>query len=338
MKKVTILFCLLAVFSFVKAQNVIQAEYFIDTDPGFGNAAFALIPSVDSTWQLPNVSSTGLSLGYHKLYVRTQDSNGMWSHTTRYNFEIVPSLVKDSVMIGEWFIDNDPAFGMATPIVITNKDSDITQPFNIPAAAFTGLSLGYHKLYGRTKDNNGEWSHTFRKNIELIQTEDTMKVVEVEYFFVDSTDLGFGNCHSYYFPQPFADDSVTFNIPFDEIPFKANDTLFVRVRDSVNNRWSHTVYVDSLNIIDVTGINHQSHYNEFVLYPNPATDNLTISFSNISSPIRFSLINSIGELVMQQTLTGELTTVILNQPVGIYFVKLISDKNTVTRKIIVQNK
>ncbi|MBL7915065.1 MAG: T9SS type A sorting domain-containing protein [Bacteroidia bacterium] len=334
MKKIITLLYLLVLFGSARAQNVIQAEYFIDTDPGFGNAAFALIPAADSTWQLPTITTSGLALGYHKLYLRTKDSNGMWSHTARYNFEIVPSLDKDSVMIGEWFIDTDPSFGSATPIIISNQDSNITQLLNIPASAINGLSIGYHKLYGRMKDNNGKWSHTFRKNIEVIQTENQMQIVEVEYFFVDSTDLGFGNCHSFYFPLPFADDSVVFNIPYYEIPFQPNDVLFMRVRDSVNARWSHTVYVDSLNIIDVTGINEQLNHTEFVVYPNPANNYIIIEFkNNIEQPLVFELINTLGQIVQQKEINNRLTKISIEQPAGVYFIRISSEKGTVTRKI-----
>ena len=56
-----------------------KAEYFIDTDPGFGNATpINISPSADSASLVLNVNTTGLSAGSHTLNIRYRNTNGLW--------------------------------------------------------------------------------------------------------------------------------------------------------------------------------------------------------------------------------------------------------------------
>ena len=122
----------------------------------------------------------------------------------------------------------------------TPDSSVVLQNFS---AATTGLSEGYHKLYGRLMDNLGRWSITFRRNMEVYKNENN-KVMNGEYFF--TTDEGFGNCSAVTFAVPAADGSFEIDIPRNSIPLGA-DTLFVRVRDDIENRWSITQILGNIS-------------------------------------------------------------------------------------------
>jgi hypothetical protein len=221
------------------AQNVVQGEYFIDNDLGYGNNTLVnFTPSPDNSFPI-TIDISSYSPGYHKLYIRTKDSDGKWSFTLRRNIEVLSSEAKTTIVRGEYFIDTDPGFGMASPITITTPDSIILQNF---AAATASLSEGYHKLYGRLMDNFGRWSITFRRNMEVYKDENN-KVLNGEYFF--TTDNGFGNCIPVTFAVPSADGSFTINIPRNSIPLGA-DSLFVRVRDDIENRWSITQILNNI--------------------------------------------------------------------------------------------
>jgi|GEM_PF-1660701 len=229
---ITLLFCTgLSIASL--AQNVVQGEYFVDTDLGYGNnTKVNFTPSTDGDFHLTVPVST-YPPGYHKLYIRTKDSDGKWSITVRRNIEVLASEAKTTVAGGEYFIDTDPGFGMGMPIAIGTSDSILLQNFS---AVTTGLSEGYHKLYGRLRDNLGRWGITFRRNMEVYKDENN-KVINGEYFF--KTDNGFGDCSPVTFAAPSADGSFVINIPLNTIP-SGSDTLFVRVRDDIENRWSLT--------------------------------------------------------------------------------------------------
>lgn len=220
---------------YVAAQDttITRLEYFIDTDPGVGNAVSMNIPSSADVSFPFTVDLTNYSIGYHKLYIRTRDNLGRWSLTARRNIEVLPSSTLNNVVTGEYFIDEDPGFGAGKAITVTTEGEEVLQDFS---AALTGLAEGYHKLYGRFKDTHGSWSLTYRRNIEVIKDE-TDNIINGEYFF--KTDNGFGDCTPVVFATPSADGSFTFNIPAVQIPIDA-DTLFVRVRDDVLNRWSLT--------------------------------------------------------------------------------------------------
>lgn len=233
MKNFILLLLFIAMSLVCLSQNVVQGEYFIDTDLGFGNNTLVnLTPSVDGTYAL-NINLSSYQPGYHKLYIRTKDSNGNWSLTARRDIEVLPSGAKTTIVSGEYFIDIDPGFGKASAITISTPDSIVLQNFSAVAST---LSEGYHKLYGRVKDNLGRWSLTFRRNMEVYKS-DTTKVIKAEYFF--KTDLGFGNCASAVFSNPAADGNFNFTIPLSSIPAGA-DSLFVRVQNDIENRWSQT--------------------------------------------------------------------------------------------------
>jgi hypothetical protein len=222
------------------SQNIVQGEYFIDTDLGFGNNTLVnFTPAADGAFQL-SVTVSSYPPGYHKLYFRTKDSDGKWSLTSGRNIEVLASEAKTSIVKGEYFIDTDPGFGMGMPITITSPDSILLQNFS---AVATGLSEGYHKLYGRFEDNLGRWSLTLRRNIEVFKS-DTNKVLNGEYFF--KTDLGFGSCDAVSFAVPTTDGSFLINIARNTIPADA-DTLFLRVRDDIENRWSITQILGNIS-------------------------------------------------------------------------------------------
>ena len=154
------------------SQTIVQGEFFIDTDLGFGkNTLVNFTPSADGTFQL-SVPVNAYPPGSHKLYFRTKDSNGNWSFTSGRTIEVLLSEAKTSIENGEYFIDTDPGFGMAAAVTITSPDSILLQNFT---AVTTGLSEGFHKLYGRFEDNRGRWGLTWRRNIEVYKS-DTNKV------------------------------------------------------------------------------------------------------------------------------------------------------------------
>lgn len=216
---------------------VVKMEYYIDADPGVNNATSINIPAAANVTFPFTVDLTEYSIGYHKLYIRTRDNLGRWSLTARRNIEVLPAAVQNNVVSGEYFIDVDPGYGGASPIDVSTPGITVLQDFN---AVLTGLSEGYHKLYGRFTDTYGNWSQAFRRNIEVIKDGDN-KVINGEYFF--SADNGFGDCTPVVFATPSPNGAFSFNIPAAQIPAGA-DTIYLRVRDDIQSRWSLTSVVD----------------------------------------------------------------------------------------------
>ena len=186
MKKILLYGWLLFAASSAMAQNIVQAEYFIDTDLGFGKNSlvdFAATPS--GTFALP-VNLVNVSPGYHRLFTRFKDSDGNWGFTSRRIIEVIPAEPANLVS-GEYFFDTDPGYAAAVPLTISPQGNIILQQFT---AATAILSQGYHKLYIRLKDSDGKWGLTSRRNMEQMNlTEWVIKTGE--YFF--NTDPSFGN-------------------------------------------------------------------------------------------------------------------------------------------------
>lgn len=236
---VLLLICASATFASL-AQNIVQGEYFIDTDLGEGNNThISFTSSVDNTFPF-TIDLSSYSPGYHKLYIRTKDSEGNWSFTSRRNVEVYATDNKTTFASGEYFIDADPGFGLATPVSIMSPDSALLQNFS---AVTSTLTEGYHKLYGRFKDNVGRWSQTFRRNMEVYKNADN-KIINGEYFF--RNDNGFGDCVPVAFSSSSDDGSFVMNISKSKIPTGA-DTLFIRVRADNSGNWSITKYINNIS-------------------------------------------------------------------------------------------
>jgi pimeloyl-ACP methyl ester carboxylesterase len=108
--------------------NITAAEYYFDADPGVG-----LGNSLSGEWGNPtvlasalNVSTTGLSNGYHSIFVRFCDSNGIWGLSLPYEITIGNQL-----LWLEDFTSYDPdryyVNGIAAPAT-TNQNFILTTP------------------------------------------------------------------------------------------------------------------------------------------------------------------------------------------------------------------
>ena len=340
MKKLLSILSLLAAFTLcAHAQTVVQAEYFFDSnDLGFGSCTpVTLVPAADSTWQLPSLPMAGLTAGNHKLFIRVQDSNQQWSYTVRRNFNIPASTVRDTVIAGEWFIDDgDLGYGQCNAFTVTNPDSAIIENLNIPPSAFAGLSYGNHKIYVRTLDNINNWSHTVRRNVEVVPADDSLLVVEMESF--EHVDLGYGNCTRQEFPVPFTDGCWTFNVPYNGTTWNSTDSIFVRVRDSSNSHWSHTVRVNKTGSGPCyTGLSELNNAATFSIYPNPSYGQLTVELDQYKNqPVELSIYNMAGQKLMSKIITQHKSDLALSYPNGIYIVTLANAKQSITKKLVIQ--
>lgn len=184
-------------------QNITAAEYFIDTDPGFGNGnSITITAGVDLNNVPASVNTTGLSTGIHRVYIHTRNNEGRWSITNARDFLVdfdpaysTAPAAPQNIVTAEYFIDTDPGFGNGTPITITPA-VDINNL--IASANTTGLTTGTHRFYLRTKNNEGSWGITSAK--EFIVDLDfayppspaaPQNIIAAEYFI--DTDPGTGN-------------------------------------------------------------------------------------------------------------------------------------------------
>ncbi len=158
-------------------QNIVQAEYFVDTDPGFSNGNnIPLTPGVDLANQNGAINITGLPQGGHRVYLRTLNAEGELAITSSRAFVInedpfypVAPAVPGNIIKAEYFFDTDPGFGNGISIAITPAVNIVDLTFAVNTASLGG---GTHHLFIRSMD---DWSITSIREFEVIAP--TPKVV-----------------------------------------------------------------------------------------------------------------------------------------------------------------
>lgn len=94
----------------------------------------------------------------------------------------------------------------------------------------------------------------------------------------------------------------------------------------------------AINTIEtVTGIkSHSLNENEWNVYPNPSTGVLYIvNHSSFKEASQIQVLNSIGQTVFEETITGNYKNIDLSKlNNGIYFVKIVSDKQSSVKRIV----
>jgi hypothetical protein len=144
--------------------SIVKAEYFVDTDPGFGNATNITVSNATDISANILVNVTGLSNGVHYVYLRTKNANGKWSSTNVSNFSILAAsfILPANTVVGnitklEYFFDTDPGFGKGSVMNVAPTTDLNNYVFNVDV---TNLADGAHTLYVRTFD---DWSMTSTK-------------------------------------------------------------------------------------------------------------------------------------------------------------------------------
>jgi hypothetical protein len=217
-------------------QNLNRIEYFIDTEPGYGNGTsvdFTAAPGVtDLTFPVP---IDGVADGFHSLYVRSRDANNMWSVVQARPFYKLTTAVVNLPEVNkiEYFVDADPGYGLATDLAFP-QGSDVTDlVFSVPV---DGVSDGFHSLSIRSRDANGKWSvvqnRPFYKLGAAAAAAPDLNRME---YFVDA-DPGFGLATEVVFPQGNNATDFVFDVPIDAVS-DGFHILSIRSRDA-NSKWS----------------------------------------------------------------------------------------------------
>ena len=72
----------------------------------------------------------------------------------------------------------------------------------------------------------------------------------------------------------------------------------------------------------------------FAIYPNPAKDFVMIN-SNAAT-YEYQLINSLGQVVVSGSASGEHQIDVANINKGVYFLKVVADGETAVNKLLIQ--
>ena len=236
---------LLIAFASLGQTNITGMEYFIDDDPGLGNATPIGITSGPLVSESVSIPTTGLTEGIHFLYIRVQDENGIWSVPEKRAFSIqVPITPPQPTAINaiEYFIDDDPGTGNATALSFTpGATVSINESIDV-----SSISPGLHFIYIRSQDDLGIWGvaerRAFRINAPVAPSQ--KRIVAIEYFF--DTDPGI-NSGQQISVTPVSSLSLDTLLNTSSLALGPH-TLGIRVLDE-RGRWSPTE-ISSVTICD----------------------------------------------------------------------------------------
>jgi len=205
--------------------QITSAEYFIDTDPGVEGGVTIPVSSDFTITESININTEGLEEGFHTMYVRVKDTDDAWSLYDKQSFHVVAPANSYEISEAEYFIDTDPGIGNGDPILIT-EDFFISESTDLSTV---GVEDGFHSLYIRVKDTDGNWSAYDEQVFHVTPPVISAEITEAEYFI--DTDPGIGNANQISVEDGF---TVAENFQIDtedlEIGFH---TLHVRVKDEI---------------------------------------------------------------------------------------------------------
>ncbi len=233
--------------------QIVTGEYFFDIDPGFGNGIQMIFSPDSNLNHIFNIDLNSLSEGFHMLYFRVQDENGNWSlmqsegiykYLNPQQTGINPYVPEITGM--EYYFDSDPGIGNGISIPVTSN-SAIEKSFNIDISS---LSIGYHELNVRVKDEFGKWSINYSEELfkglaPPVTTNDPTvpDIVEMEYFFDE--DPGFGNGINVPI-QAGKNIEAVFSPDINALDLYGYHFLCARVKDEFG-KWS-IIYSDTVNV------------------------------------------------------------------------------------------
>jgi len=146
-------------------QQIVQAEYFLDTDPGIGNGIpVAIAVPADTLAGQILAGISGLLPGIHYFCLRTKNILGTWSLQQSRLFYVnpPPPAPDQRVSQAEYFFDTDPGVGNGTAVLVPPGDT-VNSSFKIP----NPFNSGSHIFTLRARDADGNWSLQLAKSFQV---------------------------------------------------------------------------------------------------------------------------------------------------------------------------
>ena len=215
--------------------DITMMEYYFDNDPGFCNGTSVAITPSTSIDENFTINLSSVSEGFHTLYIRTKNSDGNWSIAVcKQIFKPSLSATISHINEIEYYFDSDPGFGNGTSVSVASSAS-IDDTLTIDLSTIT---TGFHTLYIRTKNSNGNWSiSTYRDIFKPNLLPTASNITLIEYYF--DNDPGFGNGTSV---PVTSSTSINKEFVIDlSLLTKGFHTLYIRTKNSDNN-WSINTY------------------------------------------------------------------------------------------------
>lgn len=150
--------------------DISSLEYFIDDDPGIGQATEISISTGSSIDIASITSASALAEGWHILGLRAKSADERWGFTEKRRFYVdgasAPAGSVANITQLEYFVDEDPGrgFGIEIPVSPATDDVDIA---NIDIPTDNSLNIGTHTLNVRARNAQGRWGFVETVDFEI---------------------------------------------------------------------------------------------------------------------------------------------------------------------------
>lgn len=317
------------------AQNMVTGEYWVDIDPGFGEA-ITFNPDLGGTptetvqFDLP---TDNIDPGMHTIGYRTMEATGKWSLTNLRLVYIAAAPSDAPIVRTVYFLNNDPGWAGGSDAGVDGA-SDVTEG---TAASLSGAVAGINTLYFRSQDANGHWSLT--NHVPLYIADSSNGVIEeVEYFWDVDPGFGMSNMDTV-LANPAADWQGMVMAMVPSGLDTGDHALYMRSRDS-RGRWSLTNLVGTINVDTTisTGVDEEVRLaggDVAAVFPNPFAEVITVRTSD-GTPLRVTLYDPQGKLVLDRFLNNGEPIDLSGHSSGAYTAFLWSKKDVIHRVTLIK--
>ncbi len=233
---------------------IIEGEYFVDNDPGFGGGVpVTLTPgnTVDGFFGA-NIATT--LTGAHVIGFRVRTQSGLWSGTEETTFVVdpippLPSLASISYVISDVAGSAD----FATANILDNQDGGSDLGFFTITYDLSGYAPGLYYLSVRAKDEFGVEGTTYVTPMLVLEDQEELPTLSAFEYFVD-VDPGYGEGNPILLSG--AEDLFDSDVQFEltGVP-PGQHTIYLRAKDSngaygVTQQQDIYVVTDQFSILD----------------------------------------------------------------------------------------
>lgn len=374
-KQLQLLLIATGILFHVTAQDVIYAEYFIDADPGFGEATTIenFVPGEETNVVLHCMDA--MSQGFHNLGIRTKDANS-WSQTNFTSIYVLKDTVYDPIQKVQYFWVSDPGFQdpMTPDFNFNQPEINIVKgkaAVNVPA----DFQPGSYSLYMRSQDSLGYWSHTqlvkeiyicpssyltyLEETVCESYTSPTGQVYTESGVYREYVNTS-QECDSSYLISLNVisiDTAVTLNNQTLQANYTSADSYqwvdcnngFDPISGAVNHSYTplengnYAVIIteedcsdtSSCHQVNVAGIDNVKEFGVSI-YPNPNKGSFTLEL-NDRDDYSITISDAYGKSIMSRELSrGKHLKFSLDQPAGVYFIIIRGRTDQLVSKFIIE--
>jgi hypothetical protein len=103
---------------------------------------------------------------------------------------------------------------------------------------------------------------------------------------------------------------------------------------------TNNIYVPLITLNTIpTGVAQANEANAFSVYPNPTTENISITISKVMNNASLTIYNLLGEKIYTDNVSSQgnfRTELNIKEPAGIYFLEIKDNENRYVQKLIIQ--